>query len=277
MHLQTPPTTGTLHEAVSVFVQHRPRLFGIACRVLGSTADAEDVVQEVWLRWQKTDRSAVVSPAAFLSVTTTRLSINIAKSAHACREVCLGPRAPEPVDTSAEPEAGAQRAEALELALRLVLERLTPVERAAYVLREAFEYAYSEIAEILQVSLVNVRKIVSRARRRLSAGQRGTVDATEHRRLVDTFVAAARTGDVASLEALLTPGCLVSVRRARYPGRRLCTCPGPCARGQPRHRATASTAQRAFTAGRGQRPYRSGTTDAPSRVNAALGAALCGA
>ncbi|MFG3309831.1 sigma-70 family RNA polymerase sigma factor [Streptomyces wuyuanensis] len=276
MHLQTPPTTSTLHEAVSVFVQHRPRLVGIACRVLGSTADAEDVVQEVWLRWQKTDRSAVVSPAAFLSVTTTRLAINMAKSAPARRETCLGPRSPEPVDTGVEPEAGAQRTEALELALRLVLERLNPMERAAYVLREAFEYAYSEIAEILQVSLVNVRKIVSRARRRLSAGQPRSVDTTEHRRLVDTFVAAARTGDVASLEALLTPDCPASVRRARYPGRRLCTCSGPCARGQPRGGATGSTARRASRAGRVRRPYGRGATDAPSHADAAR-AALCGA
>jgi RNA polymerase sigma-70 factor (ECF subfamily) len=245
--------------------------------VLGCTADAEDVVQEVWLRWQKTDRSAVVSPAAFLSVTTTRLAVNVATSARARRETCLGPRSPEPVDTGVEPEAGAQRAEALDLALRLVLERLTPTERAAYVLREAFAYAYAEIAEILQVSVVNVRKIVSRARRRLSAGQRRSVDTTEHRRLVDTFVAAARTGDVASLEALLTPGCLASVRRARYPGRRLCTCPGPCARGQPRGRATASTAGRASGAVRGQRPHRPATTDAPSRVDAAPGTASYGA
>jgi RNA polymerase sigma-70 factor (ECF subfamily) len=173
--------------------------------VLGSAAEAEDVVQEVWLRWQKTDRSVVVSPAAFLSSTTTRLAINVAQSARVRRETYIGPWLPEPVDTSSDPEVGAQRAEALELALLLVLEKLTPTERAAYVLREAFDYSYSDIAEILQLSLVNTRKIVSRARKHLTAGQRETVDSTEHRRLLEAFVSAARTGDVASLEALLTP------------------------------------------------------------------------
>ncbi|WP_232838276.1 sigma-70 family RNA polymerase sigma factor [Streptomyces geranii] len=196
---------GDLEDAVAVFVRHRSRLFGIAYRVLGSAVEAEDVVQEVWLRWQRTDRSVVLSPVAFLSSATTRLAINVAQSARVRRETYIGPWLPEPVDTSADPELGAQRAEALELALLLVLERLSPAERAAYVLREAFDYAYPEIAQILQLSLVNVRKIVSRARKHLSEEQRGSVDTAEHRRLLSVFVAAARTGDVASLEALLTP------------------------------------------------------------------------
>ncbi|MCX5093928.1 sigma-70 family RNA polymerase sigma factor [Streptomyces sp. NBC_00365] len=199
------PTTGSLEEAVAVFVQQRTRLFGIAYRVLGSVVEAEDVVQEVWLRWQKTDRSVVVSPVAFLSRTATRLAINVARSARVRRETYVGPWLPEPIDTSSDPEVGAQRAEALELALLLVLEKLSPTERAAYVLREAFDYGYPEIAEILQLSLVNVRKIVSRARKHLSAEQRESVDTAEHRRLLTAFVSAARTGDVASLEALLTP------------------------------------------------------------------------
>ncbi|RMB84953.1 RNA polymerase sigma-70 factor [Streptomyces shenzhenensis] len=205
MQREPSPTESTLEEAVSVFVELRPRLFGIAYRVLGSVVEAEDVVQEVWLRWQKTDRSVVVSPVAFLSSTTTRLAINVAQSARVRRETYIGPWLPEPVDTSIDPEMGAQRAEALELALLLVLEKLSPTERAAYVLREAFDYAYAEIAEMLQLSLVNVRKIVSRARRHLAAEQRETVDAVEHQRLLDAFVSAARTGNVASLEALLTP------------------------------------------------------------------------
>ncbi|MDX3853175.1 RNA polymerase sigma-70 factor [Streptomyces sp. AK02-01A] len=205
MHLEPSPMTSSLEEAVAVFVQHRARLFGIAYRVLGSAVEAEDVVQEVWLRWQKTDRSVVVSPVAFLSSTTTRMAINVAQSARVRRETYIGPWLPEPIDTSADPEVGAQRAEALELALLLVLEKLSPTERAAYVLREAFDYAYPEIAEILQLSLVNVRKIVSRARKHLSAEQRESVDTAEHRRLLNAFVSAAQTGDVASLEALLAP------------------------------------------------------------------------
>ncbi|MGI5517563.1 sigma-70 family RNA polymerase sigma factor [Streptomyces sp. CA-106131] len=201
MHSEPTLMTSDLEEAVSVFVQQRPRLFVIARRVLGSAVEAEDVVQEVWLRWQKTDRSAVVSPAAFLSCTATRLAINVRQSARVRRETCIGPWLPEPVDTSADPEADAQRAEALQL----VLEKLNPTERAVYVLREAFDYAYSEIAEILQLSLVNVRKIVSRARKRLSEDKRESVETTEHRRLLKAFVSAARTGDVAVLEAFLAP------------------------------------------------------------------------
>ncbi|AVH61664.1 RNA polymerase sigma-70 factor [Streptomyces dengpaensis] len=205
MCLETRPTQSTLDQAVSGFVEVRPRLFGIAYRVLGSAVEAEDVVQEVWLRWQKTDRSAVVSPVAYLSSTTTRLAINVAQSARVRRETYIGPWLPEPIDTSTDPEVGAQRGEALELALLLVLEKLNPNERAAYVLREAFDYDYAEIAEILHLSPVNVRKIVSRARKHLSAEQRETVDTAEHRRLLEAFVLAARTGNVASLEALLTP------------------------------------------------------------------------
>ncbi|MGW7542450.1 RNA polymerase sigma-70 factor [Streptomyces sp. NPDC054770] len=204
MDLELSPPRGGLEEAVSVFVQHRARLFGIAYRVLGSVVEAEDVVQEVWLRWQKTDRSAVVSPVAFLSSATTRLAINVTQSARVRRETYIGPWLPEPVDTGSDPELGAQRAEALELALLLVLEKLSPTERAAYVLREAFDYAYPEIAEILQLSAVNVRKIVSRARKHLSDEQRESVDTAEHRRLLNAFVSAAQTGDVASLESLLT-------------------------------------------------------------------------
>ncbi|MFE2092088.1 sigma factor-like helix-turn-helix DNA-binding protein [Streptomyces sp. NPDC059460] len=124
------------------------------------------------------------------------------------RETYIGPWLPEPVDTSSDPEVGAERAEALELALLLVLEKLTPTERAAYVLREAFDYAYAEIAEMLQLTVVNVRKIVSRARKHLATEQRESVDEAEHRRLLEAFVAAAQRGDIASLEALLTPGAV---------------------------------------------------------------------
>lgn len=205
---------GDLDEAVSVFVELRPRLFGIAYRVLGSATEAEDVVQDVWMRWQRTDRSVVVNPAAFLSSATTRLAINVAQSARVRRETYIGPWLPEPVDTSSDPETGAQRAEALELALLLLLEKLNPSERAAYVLREAFDYGYAEIAEILGLTSVNARKIVSRARKHLSAGHRQSVDTAEHRRLLDAFVSAARTGDVASLEAVLAR------RDVRQPGGR---------------------------------------------------------
>lgn len=199
------PDDSTLDEAVAVFEGLRPRLFGIAYRMLGSVVEAEDVVQDVWLRWQRTDRSVVINPTAFLSRATTRLAINVAQSARSRRQTYIGPWLPEPVDTGSDPEAGLHLVEELEVALLLVLEKLTPTERAVYILREAFEYTYADIADMLHLTPVNVRQIASRARKHLATEQRETVDAMEHRQLLDTFVAAARTGDVASLESLLAP------------------------------------------------------------------------
>jgi RNA polymerase sigma-70 factor (ECF subfamily) len=170
--------------------------------MLGSVAEAEDILQEVWLRWQKTDRTVVIDPPAFLARTTTRLAINVAQSARVRRETYVGPWLPEPVDTSADPAVGAERGEALELAFLLLLEKLSPTERAAYILREAFDYPYGEIADILGLSAVNTRQIVSRARKRLTAERREPVDRTEHRRLLEVFLDAARAGDVAALEDL---------------------------------------------------------------------------
>ncbi|GAA2277156.1 RNA polymerase sigma-70 factor [Streptomyces hawaiiensis] len=192
-----------LDAAADAFQRLRPRLFGIAYRVLGSVSDAEDVVQDVWVRWQDTDRATVLDQGAFLATVTTRLAINVSRSARVRREAYVGPWLPEPVDTGVDPQVGAERGEALELAVLLVLERLNPVERAAYVLREAFDYAYDEIAAMLELSQANTRQIVSRARRRLSAERREPVDSAQHRRLFDAFVAAARQGDVAALESVL--------------------------------------------------------------------------
>src|SRR3954469_11104682 len=142
MSTEPRPTPADLDHAASVFASVRPRLFGIAYRMLGSATEAEDIVQEVWLRWQGCDRSEVLDAPAFLATTTTRLAINAAQSARSRRETYLGPWLPEPVDTSADPPLGAERGEALELAVLLLLEHLSPTERAAYVLREAFDYPY---------------------------------------------------------------------------------------------------------------------------------------
>ncbi|MFD4346629.1 RNA polymerase sigma-70 factor [Streptomyces coelicoflavus] len=193
-----------LEKATEDFVAARPRLFGIAYRVLGSTVEAEDVLQETWMRWQKADRAGVVEPAAFLATMTTRLSINTARSARVRRETYVGPWLPEPVDTSADPQMGAERAEAVELAVLHLLEKLNPVERAAYVLREAFDYPYGRIAEMLETSPANTRQLVSRARKHLAAERGERVGASEHRRLLDVFLTAARTGDLRALEDVLT-------------------------------------------------------------------------
>jgi RNA polymerase sigma factor (sigma-70 family) len=169
-----PGSAADLEVAATVFTDLRPRLFGIAYRMLSSATEAEDVVQEAWLRWQTCDRGAVVNPAAFLATTTTRLAVNALQSARVRRETYIGPWLPEPVDTSADPYLGAERGEALEFAALLLMERLTPNERAAYVLREAFDYPYGQIADVLQLSEPAVRQLVSRARKHVtgSGGRR---------------------------------------------------------------------------------------------------------
>lgn len=187
---------------MAAFTAVRPRLFGIAYRMLGSVSEAEDICQETWLRWQATDRDAVENPPAFLATVTTRLAMNLAQSAHSRHETYIGPWLPDPVDTSADPELGAERGEALGYAVLLLLEKLTPAERAAYVLREAFDYPYSQIAEIVQSSEPAARKLVSRARQHLAAERRRPAPAPEHKRLLSAFLTAAQSGDVVGLERL---------------------------------------------------------------------------
>jgi RNA polymerase sigma factor (sigma-70 family) len=144
------PVAARLDDAVSAFLRVRPRLFGIAYRMLGDLAEAEDIVQNVWIRWQTTDRSRVQNPPAFLAATTTRLAINGLRSARVRREEYGVERLIEAIDASADPETGVERAEALRFAAVLLLEKLSPTERAAYVLREAFDYPYRRIADILR-------------------------------------------------------------------------------------------------------------------------------
>ncbi|GII59841.1 RNA polymerase sigma24 factor [Planotetraspora thailandica] len=191
-----------IEEALAVFTSLRPRLFGIAYRMLASVTEAEDLLQDVWLRWQSYDRATVDNPAAFLATVTTRLAINAAQSARVRRETYIGPWLPEPVDTSADPHLGAERGEALEFAVLLILERLSPTERAAYVLREAFDYPYRQIADIIQLSEAAVRQLVSRARKRVLVERRTSVTKAEQRRLLTAFVTAARSGDLSALEEL---------------------------------------------------------------------------
>jgi RNA polymerase sigma-70 factor (ECF subfamily) len=189
-------------DGLSIFASVRTRLFGIAYRMLGSAAEAEDVVQDVWMRWQSTNRNVVENPPAFLATTTTRLCINRAQSAHSRRESYIGTWLPEPVDTSADPGIGAERSEALKLAVLLLLEKLSPTERAAYVLREAFDYSYRQIADILQMEEANVRQLVSRARKHIEDGRRTSVSSNQQRRFLEAFITAAQKGDMAALEGL---------------------------------------------------------------------------
>jgi RNA polymerase sigma-70 factor (ECF subfamily) len=195
-----------LEQAAVIFTRVRPRLFGIAYRMLSSATEAEDVVQEVWLRWQNYDRGTVINPAAFLATTTTRLAINALQSARVRRETYIGPWLPEPVDTSADPYLGAERGNALEFAVLILMEKLSPNERAAYVLREAFDYPYAQIADILEASEVAARQMVSRARKHIAGERRTPATGAEQRKLLTTFITAARSGDLAALEQLFAAG-----------------------------------------------------------------------
>jgi RNA polymerase sigma-70 factor, ECF subfamily len=183
----------------------RPRLFGIAYRVLGSASDADDVVQDTWIRWQGTDRTKVRDAPAFLATTTTRLAINVDQSARVRHETAVEPQAVERIDAGADPSLGAEQHEALELAVRTLLEKLTPTERAVYVLREAFDYPYRRIAELLALSEANARQLVTRARHHLSADHRRPVRTVEQQRLLHALVAAVQAEDIAGLERLLAP------------------------------------------------------------------------
>ena len=204
--LQTLVTDADLHAAVAVYVAQQPRLFRIAQRILGGTVEAEDIVQEVWVRWQRTDRTLVNNPPAFLAVATSRLAINLLHAAPTRREAAVTPWLEDLADAAhsgAGPESSAERTEAVALALHVLLERLNASERAAYLLRDVFDYPYRRIAAVLPVSVTNARQLVSRARRRLHSPRRQAVSTESHRRLVRAFHAADQSGDFAGLEALL--------------------------------------------------------------------------
>ena len=192
---------GSGDDGLAAFLSIRSRLFGIAYRMLGSAMEAEDVVQNVWIRWQTVDRSLVRDAAAFLVTAATRLAINARQSARSRRETHVDSGLPEPVDTSADSRL--ERGQALASGFQLLLERLTPKERAAYILREAFDCPYRTVAKVLRLEEANARQVVARARQHLANGRRKPASATGRRRLLDAFVAAAQDGDVAGLARLL--------------------------------------------------------------------------
>jgi len=206
-----PPTAsskvneaGEVVDAVAVYEGLRPLLFSIAYRMLGSASEAEDVVQEAYLRFHRslTLGTAIESPKAFLSTVTTRLAIDAVRSARVRRETYVGVWLPEPLLTAAEPDPAdhAERDESLSLAFLLLLQTLSPVERAVFLLREVFAYDYEQIAAIVRKSEENCRQIFSRARKRLDEGKpRFDVNHKECQELAIFFFEAARQGDLTSL------------------------------------------------------------------------------
>lgn len=193
-------------DGLSTFFTMRSNLFGIAYHMLGNAAEAEDIVQDVWLRWQSTNRTLVDDAPAFLATTTTRLCINRVQAARFRRETCIETRFAEPVDPSDDPESCAQRGEALRSALLTLLEKLSPTERAVYILREAFDYSHRQIADILRMEEGNTRQLVFRARKHIVDGRRTPVSSDQQRRLLEAFISAAQTGEMAALEGLLAEG-----------------------------------------------------------------------
>jgi RNA polymerase sigma-70 factor (ECF subfamily) len=179
-------------------------MFAAAFRTLGNAAEAEDVVQDAWLRWQNADRELVRNARAFLTTTTVRLAINRAIGARTRHETTLTLRLVEPADLEAGPGVLAERGQALESGLRLLLEKLSAMERAAYVLREAFGYSYRQIARVVRVSEENSRQLVTRARKHLAERPRGRASQAELRRITAAFIHATQTGDLTRLEAMLS-------------------------------------------------------------------------
>ncbi|MBO3743593.1 RNA polymerase sigma-70 factor [Actinoplanes flavus] len=188
------------------FEEHRRLLFAVAYRILGSAADADDAVQDSWLKWSAADRSRVADPRAYLVRIVTNVSMDRLRSARARRESYVGPWLPEPVPTGAGSEDDAVRAESVSTGLLMLLESLSPLERAVFVLREAFAFSHAEIAAAVDRSEETVRQAASRAREHVRSNRpRFPVTASRHRAVTERFLAAAGGGDINTLLELLAP------------------------------------------------------------------------
>jgi RNA polymerase sigma factor (sigma-70 family) len=194
-------------DAARLFNQHRELLISVAYRVLGSVTDAEDAVQEAWLRWSGVDHSQINNPRAFLVRVTTRLAIDRLRRAKARRESYIGPWLPEPILTRQDISEDAAMAESVSMAMLVVLETLSPLERAVFVLREAFGMPHSEIADVLGRKEEAVRQLARRAREHVRERRsRFEADQSGQRRVTERFLEATSTGDLEGLMAILLPG-----------------------------------------------------------------------
>ncbi|WP_280370405.1 RNA polymerase sigma-70 factor [Nocardia wallacei] len=194
------------HVSTDPFDAHRRLLFGTAYRMLGSVADAEDVLQDAWLKWHAADRDAIEHPKAYLVRTVTNLSLNRLTAARAVRETYVGPWLPEPLLTTADAAAETETADSVSTAMLVVLETLGPLERAVFVLREVFGFSHAEIGDFLDRPETTVRQIAHRARGHVHARRpRYDADAAARREVTEKFLAAAHGGDVNALMALLAP------------------------------------------------------------------------
>ncbi|WP_431246689.1 RNA polymerase sigma-70 factor [Leifsonia xyli] len=192
--------------ATETFVANRNLLFTVAYELLGSAADAEDVLQETWLRWAGVDHDGIREPRAYLVRIATRLALNRLRSAQRRRETYVGPWLPEPLLTSPDVAEDAELAESVSMALMVVLETLSPTERAVFVLREIFGFEFAEIAEAVDKTPAAVRQIAHRAREHVEARRpRVAVSAAEARAALETFRVAVLTGDPKAMLDVLAP------------------------------------------------------------------------
>lgn len=199
-------------EAAEIFEGERSRLTKLAYRMLGERGAAEDVVQEAWLRWAKTDQASVTSPPAWLTRTTSRLAIDALRKAKTRREDYVGPWLPEPMVAPLQEAEDDEddRAERISLGFMHVLERLSPDERAAFILHDAFDSGYDEIAVALNKTEAACRKLVSRARERVRSGRpRFETSREQQQRVLSAFLTATASGDAQAMKALLTEDAIV--------------------------------------------------------------------
>jgi RNA polymerase sigma-70 factor (ECF subfamily) len=193
-------------ERAAVFTESRPLLFSIAYRMLGSVADAEDIVQDSYLRWQQTPETDVREPRAYLTTIVTRLAINQLRSARVQRETYVGPWLPEPLVTEHvnDSSASLELAESLSMAFMVMLERLSPIERAVLLLHDVFDFDYAEIARIVDKSEVNCRQLLARAKKHVGAAEvRFDADRAQAEQLMQRFTQAAGAGDMEGMIAVL--------------------------------------------------------------------------
>jgi RNA polymerase sigma-70 factor (ECF subfamily) len=198
---------GERRDPAEVFAEHRQILLGVAYRIVGQVADAEDVVQEAWLRWSATDVDVVRDPRAFLVRATTRLAIDRLRRRKARREAYVGEWLSEPIPTPDQAWDNAALAESISMAMLVVLETLTPLERAVFVLREVFGFSHAEIAEALDRSEPAIRQLAKRAREHVQARRpRFEADPAARREVTERFRSAAASGDIEGLMRVLAPG-----------------------------------------------------------------------
>jgi RNA polymerase sigma-70 factor (ECF subfamily) len=198
-------------DAAAVFEEVRPRLVGVAYGLLGTLTDAEDAVQEAWIRLQRSDVEAIDDLTGWLITTTSRIALDVLRSARNRREAYVGPWLPEPIETMPDPADSVSFADSLSWAMLVVLETLSPAERAAFVLHDVFGITFDEVGQALGRSPAACRKLASRAREHIEERKpRFDVDAEAHHEVVEAFAQAARSGDVEGLLRVLDPDVVLT-------------------------------------------------------------------